>query len=933
VGDDIQIRGARTHNLRSIDIDIPRGKLVVFTGVSGSGKSSLVFDTLCAEGQRRYIESLSPFIRQFLDQLPRPDVDSIEGLPPTLAVAQSGLGRAKHPRSTVATLTEIHDYLRILYSRAGDLFCPSCQRPLGQQSADEILNTIMNLPAGSRLHLLAPIVRGRKGQHQDALDRIRREGFVRARIDGIIVSIDDWPMIDPTRPHDIEMVVDRQIVRADNHARLADSITTALRLGQGTLIVSHAVSAAENPTDLLFNTRLACVECGISFRDLEPRTFSFNSPYGACPDCQGLGIVQELSREKVIPDPRLSLLDGAVLPFQTATGKIAAHFKQDLLAWATEPSLLSTPFASLATQIQDELWTGNDQFQGIEPRIRAALLSEDDSAREWAWNYANDASCPTCQGDRLGPEGRSVRIGSHTLPAYLRLSISQARQQLDPTNIRADRVTLAAPLIEEIQKRLSFLERVGVGYITLDRPVWTLSGGEAQRIRLASAVGSGLQGVCYVLDEPTTGLHARDTHRLLDVVEEIRDQGSTVLMVEHDEQAIQRADWLVDIGPGAGPQGGSVVAQGPPELFLPSDSITADYCAGRNSIQRPATTRLFSPPSAEVLLEGVHHRNLENLNVRIPLGKLVAITGVSGSGKSSLILDVLLPAWRSLLAGTAVTPRCQRLVGWEAIQAIVEVDQRPIGRTPRSCPATFVEIMDPIRHVFAQTKEAKLRGIKAGRFSFNSKEGRCPECEGLGARKVDISFLPETYTLCRTCRGKRFNKQTLSLRFKGKSIGDVLDMTVQQAIDDFANHPRIARPLATLASVGLDYLALGQWATTLSGGEAQRLKLAKELARPKSEPTLYVLDEPTTGLHFQDVDRLLILLSRLVDEGHSVLVIEHHLDLIAAADWIIDLGPEGGSAGGKIVAQGTPEDLIKNPASATAHALAHRKGPAISSRG
>jgi excinuclease ABC subunit A len=925
VGDVIQVRGARTHNLRSIDIDIPRGKLVIVTGVSGSGKSSLVFDTLCAEGQRRYIESLSPFIRQFIDQLPRPDIDSIDGLPPTVAVSQSGLDRARHPRSTVATLTEIHDYLRLLYARAGDVFCPSCDRPLGQQSSEEILAAITRLPEGSRLHLLAPLVRGRKGSHQEAFDRIRREGFVRARIDGEVVGIDSLPMIDPTKPHDIEMVVDRQVVRADNHARLAESIATGLRFGQGTLIVSHSASASEIPTDLVFNTRLACGECGVSFRELEPRTFSFNSPYGACPHCQGLGIVQEISREKVVPNPDLSLEQGAVAPFMTAAGKVSKAFQTDLERWASSPDLLSIPFSQLPEPASEELWKGSPRWVGIEKRLRDRLTGDDEDALEWAIPFAVDSPCPSCQGDRLGPEGRSVRIGPWNLPSLLRLPISQVGEFFHGVKIREDRAELAEPLLKEVRHRLQFLDRVGVGYISLDRPVWTLSGGEAQRIRLASAVGSGLEGVCYILDEPTMGLHAEDTAKLLDVIEELRGRGSSVLVVEHDELAMERADWMVDLGPGAGRAGGTIVAQGTPSDFLAQSSSTADYWSGRRSIERPTSPRLFANTGAEIVVHGINHHNLKNLTLRLPTGKLIAVTGVSGSGKSSLVMDVLLPTLRNLLAGKSIPPLCEKVEGWEGIRGVVEVDQRPIGRSPRSCPATFAEIMDPIRQVFAQSKEARLRGYGAARFSFNSKEGRCTECEGLGARRVDIPFLPETFAECRTCRGKRYNRQTLSLLFKGRSIGDVLDMTAREAHEFFENHPSIERTLTTLAHVGLDYISLGQWSTTLSGGESQRLKLAKELARPKTEPTLYVLDEPTTGLHFQDVDLLLTLLSRLVDEGHTVLLIEHHLDLIAAADWIIDLGPGGGADGGQIIAQGTPGALIQAGIGATARALTLRK--------
>ncbi len=589
--------------------------------------------------------------------------------------------------------------------------------------------------------------------------------------------------------------------------------------------------------------------------------FSFNSPYGACPDCQGLGIVQEISRDKVLPDPNLSLAQGAFVPFTTAAGKVSGAFRKDLEHWATSPDLLNTPFSLLPESTKEELWKGSDRWVGMEKRLRDALAGDDEDALDWATPFAIDSACPSCHGNRLGPEGRCVRIGPLNLPSLLRLPIAEARPYLAGVTIRADRVELAEPLLKEISHRLAFLDRVGVGYIALDRPVWTLSGGEAQRIRLASAVGSGLEGVCYILDEPTMGLHAQDTAKLLDVIEELRDRGSSVLVVEHDEQAMERADWIIDLGPGAGRAGGMIVAQGIPADFLTQPSSTADYWSGRRSITRPASPRLFATTNSEIVVHGINHHNLKDLTLRIPTGRLIAVTGVSGSGKSSLVMDVLLPTLRGLLASKPMTPLCQRMEGWESIRGVVEVDQRPIGRSPRSCPATFVEIMDLIRTVFAQSKEAKLRGYGAGRFSFNSKEGRCPECEGLGARRVDIPFLPETFTECRTCRGKRYNRQTLSLLFKGRSIGDVLDMTVSEARAFFVNHPRIERTLATLASVGLDYLSLGQWSTTLSGGESQRLKLAKELARPKTEPTLYVLDEPTTGLHFQDVDLLLTLLS------------------------------------------------------------------------
>ena len=919
----IRVRGARTHNLRSIDIDVPRGKFVVFTGVSGSGKSSLVFDTLFAEGQRRYIESLSPFVRQFLDQMERPDVDRIDGLPPTLSISQSGLDRARNPRSIVATLTEIHDYLRLLYARAGEVFCYQCGEPLGMQSVEEIAQTITSLPEGERLLILAPLVRGRKGEHRDVIGTIRREGFVRARIDGELVLIDPPPKIDGSKSHDIEMVVDRQIVRPELGSRLAESIETALRFGNGTVIIALLEG------DRTFNTRLACSRCGISYRELEPRTFSFNSPYGACSHCQGIGIVQEFSPGKVIPDPTKSLAEGAIAPFRTKAGKPTAAFARDLAKWASEEDILKQPYQDLTELQRTALWSGTDKFVGIKARLDALkqLVGEDDP--ESIADYLDAAPCPACHGARLAPEGRSVRLGGLAIHELLGLTIDRAREHWQSLTVREDRAEIADPLLKEVGNRLEYLHRVGVGYIELDRPVWTLSGGEAQRIRLASCVGSGLNGVCYVLDEPTIGLHPRDTDRLLDVLTSLKSRDNSILVVEHDAETMRRADWIVDLGPGAGRNGGSVVHQGTFADFIQTSGGTPDYLSGRRRIERPKEANgIFGAETATshrggaITLDHVRHHNLKDVTLRIPTTQLVVVTGVSGSGKSSLVIDALIPAVRQSL-GLAASPPANigRLTGMENLRNVVEVDQRPIGRTPRSCPASFAGILDLIRMVFSKSREARLRGFGAGRFSFNSKEGQCPVCEGLGARRVELKFMPDLYVPCTSCRGRRFNRSTLSIKFKGKSIGDVLDMTVDEASDFFESHPRVFRTLTTLREVGLGYLQLGQWGTTLSGGEAQRLKLATELARPNMEPTLYVLDEPTTGLHFQDVEQLLGVLSKLVDQGHSVLVIEHNLDVIASADWLIDLGPEGGDGGGEIVAEGTPLDVAKSAETPTAMAI------------
>ncbi|MFO0944338.1 MAG: excinuclease ABC subunit UvrA [Planctomycetota bacterium] len=933
----IEIQGARTHNLRAVDVNLPRGKIVVFTGVSGSGKSSLAFDTLFAEGQRRYMESLSPYVRRFLDQMPRPDVDRIVGLPPTLSISQSHRLGTSNPRSTVATLTEIHDYLRVLYARCGDVFCYQCGEPLGTQSVRQILDAIEALPTGEKIHILAPLVRGQKGAHREEFQLIRREGFVRARLDGTLLLVDSPPAINPDVPHDLEMVVDRQVVRPGIRDRLAESIETALKHGGGTVIISRDLEGDWN--DTVFSTRFACLRCQISYRELEPRTFSFNSPYGACPLCHGLGTVASFSLDSLIPDPGKSLAKGAIAVFTTESGSVRADFKKDLKQWAENPAWLDTPYQALSELQKESLWNGTPTFRGVGERIEQLDHEQRDGGEDTLATYRQSRTCPDCHGARLAPEGRSVRVGGLAIHEFVALPIDAAATRIKSLAFTGEREILSQQILRELTSRLDFLVRVGVGYVELDRPIVTLSGGEAQRIRLAGCVGSGLNGVCYVLDEPSIGLHPRDTQRLLDVLEELRDRDNTVLLVEHDEDAIRQADLVVDLGPGAGPHGGSIVAMGPMTSFLESASLTADYLAGRRMIgpakkpiSRDVKQSQKSKSAATLTLSDVTHRNLKNVTLRVPLGQLVTVTGVSGSGKSSLVMEVLVPAVSHALGrGGPIPGRHGNLAGAENLARVLEVDQSPIGRSPRSTPASYAELLDPIRDVFAKTKMARTRGYNASRFSPNHKSGQCAECKGLGAQKVDIAFLPDYYAPCPICQGKRFNRATLEVKFRDRSIADVLAMTVEESADFFENHPKIHRILATLKEVGVGYLRLDQWATTLSGGESQRLKLATELARAVANPaahgmlgSLFVLDEPTTGLHFHDIAQLLELLRRLVAEGNTVLVIEHHLDFIRASDWVIDLGPEGGAEGGHILVEGPPSMLADTAASATGRALKER---------
>jgi excinuclease ABC subunit A len=855
-GDAIRVRGARTHNLKNVDVEIPRNRLVVITGVSGSGKSSLAFDTLLAEGQRQYIQSLSIYARQFFDQMERPDVDHIDGLQPTIAIDQRQGNPS--PRSTVATITEIYDYLRLLLARAGDVACPNCGTPIAQQTPAEIEITIRALPSETRVMLLAPMVRGRRGTHRDAVEAIQKAGFVRVRVDGAVYPIEDMPALVAQKTHDIEAVVDRVVIRAGIEARLAESVRLALKHGDGVVLVAfqtpEAKAAASNGDDWqerVLNTRYACPSCGTSIGEIEPRTFSFNSPYGACPTCHGLGVVG--------------------LPEAVGNG----HSKGKSNG---APQSVSIP--------------------------------------------ADAEVCPDCHGTRLRPEARACRLGNLAVHEITALSVAAALEFFKQLKFAPDRGPVAEPIVAEIVRRLEFLMRVGTDYLSLDRSADTLSGGERQRVRLATGIGSGLVGVLYLLDEPSIGLHPRDNERLTASLRDLERQGNTVVVVEHDEMLMRASDYLIDMGPGAGSRGGHIVAQGTPDVVSQIEtSLTGGYLSGRLAIPVPTTRR--KPAKTRVLqLTGATAHNLANVDVEIPLGLFVCVTGVSGSGKSSLVVDTLARALARKLNGAEARPAPHSsLRGVSQLERLVEIDQSPIGRTPRSNPATYTGIWDDIRQVFAATKQARQRGYRVGRFSFNTKGGRCEECEGQGVRRIEMNFLPDLEVTCPVCHGARFNRQTLAVKFRDRSIADVLAVSVDEAVVFFENHESIRRLLATLADVGLGYLTLGQASTTLSGGEAQRIKLATELGRATSGNTMYILDEPTTGLHSDDIRRLLGVLNRLVDGGNSMLVIEHNLDVIKTADWVIDLGPEGGAGGGRVVVAGTPEDVAACDASHTGEFL------------
>jgi excinuclease ABC subunit A len=916
-GPAILIRGARMHNLRNVDVAIPRDKFVVITGVSGSGKSSLAFDTLFAEGQRQYLETLSAGARQYVDQIERPDVDLIEGLQPAIAIDQHSGGRG--PRSTVATTTEIYDYLRVLMARVGQIECFRCGAAIRQQSPEQIVESIGRLPAGTKAMILAPLVRGRKGKHDDALAAIRKAGFVRVRIDGQVHDVENPPAIDPRRNHDIEAVVDRVVIRAQADARLAESVDLALKHGDGVLLVCYAEKrdSVDVWHDVVHNTRYACPQCGTSLAEVEPRTFSFNSPYGACPACDGLGARPQFEPELYLADDGRSLAKGLVLAWAGATAAETAARRA-----AVEPFLekagaaWETPLAEYSPKAREQLVTGDGKtFAGLTALLDQELATSERQATLDRFElFRIDKTCGECGGSRLRPESRSVRVGGKAIHEIAALTVDQARVFFAAMAWNEVEAPIAAPLVSEIEGRLRFLHKVGVEYLTLDRAADTLSGGELQRVRLATCIGSGLVGVCYVLDEPSIGLHPKDNDRLIAALRDLQQQGNTVVVVEHDEAIMRAADWLIDVGPGAGRHGGQIVASGAPrEVAACATSITGDFLAGRKRI---ATRDVRRAPvkGRAIALDSATGNNLKNVSVQIPLGVFTCATGVSGSGKSTLFVDTLAPAIaRRLGAAHGGDKAAYRqaspytnLRGVNLIEKFILVDQAPIGRTPRSNPATYTGVFDEIRKVFATTREAKRRGYAASRFSFNTAGGRCDACHGQGQQKIEMSFLPDIFVPCNECRGARFNRPTLQVRYRDKSIADVLAMPADEAVGFFENFPIILRTVTSLVDVGLGYLPLGQASTALSGGEAQRVKLAAELARFEAGNTLYLFDEPTTGLHFVDIDRLLAVLQRLVDRGNSVIVIEHQQDVIRAADWVIELGPGGGADGGQIVYEGAP---------------------------
>jgi len=937
--DEIVIRGAREHNLKNIEVRLPRNGLTVITGLSGSGKSSLAFDTLYAEGQRRYVESLSAYARQFLGQMQKPDVDHIEGLPPAIAIEQRTAGA--NPRSIVATTTEIHDYLRLLFAHAGQPHCWKCGRPITPQSAEQILERLMSLPAGTALTVLAPLVLGRKGRHEGVLKQALKDGFVRARVDGDIVEIESAPSLDPKRKHTIEVVVDRLAVAPQVRSRLADSVETALRVGGGRLVA--LVAEDERTAETLYSETNACLHCGLSFETLQPRHFSFNSPYGACPACHGLGSVEVFDEDLIVPNPELSLDEGAVQAWRRGGRRLLIYYKMVLRAVARHYGVdMATPYRLLPAEFRRRLMYGSDgepiefgywrggawrrhmrPFEGVIPNLRRRIEETDsDEVRERLRQYMVRRACPECRGARLRPESLACTVGGASIADVLRMPVRVASEwleravaELDPTRAR-----VVAEVVREIRARLQFLRDVGLDYLTLDRESGTLSGGEAQRIRLATQIGSGLVGVLYVLDEPSIGLHARDNNRLIETLRRLRDRGNTVVVVEHDEATIRAADWVIDLGPGAGREGGHVVFQGPVAELERAPTLTGAFLRGERSISVPE--RRHAPDDRWIEIVGARENNLKGDRIRIPVGLLTCVTGVSGSGKSTLVDVVLRRAIARQFYGAREIPgRHERIEGLEHIDKMVVVDQSPIGRTPRSNPATYTEAFGPIRELFASTPAAMMRGYGPGRFSFNVKGGRCETCRGDGILKVEMQFLPDVYVPCEQCGGRRFNRETLEVKWRGRSIADVLEMTIAEAYELFAPVPAIARRLRTLVEVGLGYLQLGQPATTLSGGEAQRVKLATELSRRDTGSTLYLLDEPTTGLHFADVERLMTVLERLRDAGNTVVVIEHNLDVIKRADWIVDLGPEGGDEGGWLVAAGPPEHIALEPRSHTGAAL------------
>jgi excinuclease ABC subunit A len=958
----ISVRGARVHNLKNIDVDLPRDQLVVITGLSGSGKSSLAFDTIYAEGQRRYVESLSAYARQFLEQMEKPDVDLIEGLSPAISIEQKTTG--SNPRSTVGTVTEIYDYLRLLFANVGVPHCYNCGREIASQSLERILDLIMLYPTDARINVMAPVVRGRKGEFKKELVALRQRGFTKARIDGQFRSLEDDIKLDRRRNHTIEVVVDRLIIKSGIERRLSESLETALTLADDIVVVNTFEGG-----DQLFSRKLACVHCGISMPELTPRAFSFNSPHGACPECQGLGATYDFDPRLIVPDDSKSLLGGAIAPWTTGDRKLVKDAINAISrAYGIDPNV---PFAKLPKKQRDVLLyspagaakaakaaakeakpsepdeeqdEGYDEefelprsrrrrdgadvdpfghgFEGVIPNLRRRYEEGSWAVQEDLEVFRTLRDCPACHGQRLKPESLAVRVKGRGVAEYVNLPISTAREVFDAFELTERETMIAARVLREIRERLRFLHDVGVGYLTLNRSAATLSGGEGQRIRLATQIGANLTGVLYVLDEPSIGLHQRDNRKLLSTLSHLRDLGNTVVVVEHDEETIRTADYVVDLGPGAGEHGGHVIFQGRPEQLLDhaNGSLTGAYLRGERSIPTPQARR--PALKGEITIRGARENNLKAIDVSIPLGTLTAVTGVSGSGKSTLVNDILYRSLAKTIYRAATEPGAhERIEGVELIDKVIEIDQSPIGRTPRSNPATYTGMFTFIRELFAMMPEAKARGFKPGRFSFNVKGGRCEACQGDGVIAIEMHFLPDVYVTCEQCKGRRYNRETLDIQYRGKSIAEVLDLTVDQAAPLLENFPPIANKLRTLQDVGLGYIELGQSATTLSGGEAQRVKLARELSRRSTGRTLYILDEPTTGLHFEDTRKLLDVLNKLVDQGNTVVVIEHNLDVIRSADYLIDLGPEGGAAGGRLIAAGTPEEVAANPKSVTGHFL------------
>ena len=934
-GEKISVRGAREHNLKNIDIDIPRNKLVVVSGLSGSGKSSFAFDTLFAEGQRRYVESLSSYARQFLGTMDKPDVDLIEGLSPAISIEQKTTH--KNPRSTVGTVTEIYDYYRLLFARTGTAHCPNCGHEIHEQSVDQIIDSIMAWDKGTKIQILAPVIRGKKGEHQKIFEDAKKSGFARARIDGVMADLEETVKLDKQKKHTIELVIDRIVLKDDIRKRLADSVETALNSANGLITVVKRIDVGEGHSEeeVMFSQKNACPDCGISIPELQPRLFSFNNPFGACPECTGLGEKMEFDVDLMIPDKSKSYNEHGILPYNPTSAWNTTRFK----ALAEEYKFsLDTPFEDLTKKQQEVILYGSDKplhwiyykqsgsgmseyfepFPGIiNDMNRRYVEAWGDSMKQNLEKYMAHKECSCCHGKKLRPEALGVTVGNKNIMELCELSVSESIEFFEKTKFTKTQTEIASQILKEINSRLNFLKNVGLDYLTLERSAGTLSGGEAQRIRLATQIGSALTGVMYILDEPSIGLHQRDNQRLIDTLTYLRDLKNSVIVVEHDEQTLRTADWIVDIGPGAGVHGGAVVASGTPEQVMKvKDSVTGQYLAGKIKMDIPKERRKGNGKFLK--LSGVSEHNLKNISIEIPLGAMTCITGVSGSGKSTLLSDVLYPAVSNKLMRTNYeTGAFKKIEGLENIDKVINIDQSPIGRTPRSNPATYVGVFDEIRDLFASMPEAKAKGYLKGRFSFNVKGGRCENCQGAGTITIEMNFLPDVFIQCDVCNGKRFNKETLEVMYKGKNITDVLNMTIEEACNFFAHIPHISRKLEMLKSVGLGYIQLGQSALTLSGGEAQRVKLANELARTSTGKTLYILDEPTTGLHFADVKQLMGVLQRLVDQGNTVLMIEHNLDVICQSDYLIDLGPEGGFRGGTIVATGTPEEVAEVPESFT----------------